>query len=294
VIEVVRPGPLTTVQDRGRPGFAHLGVGQSGAADRHAFDLANRLVGNPPDAAALEVTFGGLVVTTHVAVLIALTGASCATTGFDVTQRQAVAVPAGTTLALAPPTTGLRTYVAVRGGVDAPRTLGSRSTDVLGHLGPRPLLAGDLLAVGPDPGTPVPTDFAPPPPVPAGPVTLWPGPRQHWFSTEAIRLLVDTPYTVAPASNRIGVRLSGAALECAVAGDLPSEGIVEGALQVPPDGQPLVFLADHPTTGGYPVLAVVDPLDIGRLAQARPGDSVRFRWSTHKLANVVTHPAATR
>ena len=287
MIEIVAPGPLCTVQDRGRPGLAHLGVGRSGAVDRPAYELANRLVGNPGGEAALELTFGGARVRFDTACLVAVTGAACATTGHDLGDQQPVAVPAGTTIAFAVPDQGVRTYLAVRGGIDARPVLGSRSTDVLGGLGPSPLRRGDRLSIGPDPATSFPVELAPRVPRTAEPIRLWPGPRVTWFDADVLDRLVDAGavgevdggYVVGPTSNRIGVRLHGAPLARSSERELPSEGVVEGAIQVPPDGQPLVFLADHPTTGGYPVIAVVDPSDLPRIAQARPGDTLRFRWS---------------
>jgi len=282
MIEIVAPGPLCTVQDGGRVGWAHLGVGRSGAADRAAFDLANRLVGNRAEAAALECTLGGLRLRIHAAALIAVTGAECDVIvehGPPIGFRQPTAVPAGADVVLRTPARGLRTYVAVRGGIDVVAVMGSRSTDLLNGLGPAPLRERDVLAVGPDPGTPIPTEFAPPNAGHEWPISIWPGPRKDWFSEAAHLTLVRSPYVVLPTSNRIGVRLSGVELERTVNRELPSEGIVEGAIQVPNDGQPLVFLADHPTTGGYPVIAVVDPTEIGRVAQARPGDTLRFRWT---------------
>jgi len=281
MIEVVDPGALCTVQDRGRPGWAHLGVGHSGALDRAAAALANRLVGNHDDAAVLESTFGGTRLRFRSAVFIAVTGAECAITvdgASGMGMRQPVALPPDSEIALGPPMAGVRTYIAVRGGIAVEPVMGSRSTDLLSHVGPEPLVSGSTLSIGADPGTPVPTAFAPPSAVTNWPLTIWPGPRTDWFSDNAQRTLVQSPYVVLPSSNRIGVRLSGVALERLDDRELPSEGIVDGAIQVPNDGQPLVFLADHPTTGGYPVIAVVDPGDLDRLAQVRPGDTVRFRW----------------
>lgn len=281
MIEVVEPGPLCTVQDAGRGGWAHLGVGRSGAADRTSFALANRLVGNPVDAAVLECTFGGVQLRFRTAVLLALTGAEgdvVVDNGPPLGFRQPTALPAGARVVLGPPSRGLRTYIAVRGGIDVPAVMGSRSTDLLNGLGPSPIAAGDVLAIGGDPLTQIPTEFAPPPAGHEWPIAIWPGPRADWFAPGAWIALAQSPYVVLPASNRIGVRLSGVALERAITEELPSEGIVEGAIQVPNDGQPLVFLADHPTTGGYPVIAVVDPAEVGRIAQARPGDTIRFRW----------------
>ncbi|MCU1398961.1 MAG: kipA [Acidimicrobiales bacterium] len=280
VLEIVAPGPLCTVQDLGRPGWAHLGVGASGAADQRAHRLANRLVGNPAECATLECTFGGLRVRFLTAAYIALAGAECplSADGARVGHQQPAAVAAGTVLAIGAPRTGLRTYLAVRGGVEGPVVMGSRSTDLLSGLGPPPLVAGDRLAAGGYPGTELPTAMAPPVPPDESPITIWPGPRHHWFSPAGHDALVAAPYEVLGTSNRIGTRLSGAGLERTVLDELPSEGIVNGAVQVPTDGQPLILLADHGVTGGYPVIAVVDPGDLGRVAQARPGEQLRFRW----------------
>jgi biotin-dependent carboxylase-like uncharacterized protein len=169
----------------------------------------------------------------------------------------------------------VRSYLAVAGGIAVPAVLGSRSTDTLAGLGPPPLRDGDRLPVGPVTGAPPPVDFTPGHPPPTGlRLELRLGPRDDWFTPTAIDRLLRTAYTVSPVSDRIGARLTGAALPRAVAGELPSEPIVLGAVQVPADGQPLIFLADHPTTGGYPVIGVV--ADVTPLAQARPGTTVRF------------------
>jgi biotin-dependent carboxylase-like uncharacterized protein len=281
MIEVVAPGSLCTIQDEGRHGWAHLGVGHSGAADRHAYALANRLVGNPSGAAMLECTFGGLSLRTDAACVITITGALCpidVVGGPACGHQQPVALPAGTTITLGSPLEGVRTYVAIRGGIDVAPIMGSRSTDTLSGLGPAPLNAGDVLAVGPDPGTAVPTEAAPPAPLSRDPLRLWPGPRRDWFASAALTALTSSPYVVQPSSNRIGVRLAGRPLERTTTAELPSEGMVEGAVQVPADGQPLIFLADHGTIGGYPVIAVVDPSDLPRVAQARPGHALTFHW----------------
>jgi biotin-dependent carboxylase-like uncharacterized protein len=282
VIEVVRAGPLTTVQDLGRHGWAHLGVPRSGALDAPALRLANRLVGNPEGAAGLEVTATGCVLRLEVAATVAVAGAPAPITvdGRPRAIGTPLAVRAGESLALGPALVGLRTYVAVSGGIAVPPVLGSRSTDTLSGLGPAPLRDGDSLPLGADSGRlPVPStvDFVPfssPPDAVVLRIRL--GPRDDWFTEEAVELLCGTPYTLTPFENRVGARLAGAALPRAKAGELPSEGIVLGAVQVPSDGLPLVFLADHPTTGGYPVVGVVDAADLPLLAQARPGTTVRF------------------
>jgi biotin-dependent carboxylase-like uncharacterized protein len=169
---------------------------------------------------------------------------------------------------------GVRSYLAIGGGIEVEPVLGSRSTDTLSGLGPPPLRDGDTLPLGPaaEPST---VDFVPwrPPPATLA-LRIALGPRADWFTDAAVAALLGTAYTVSPVSNRVGARLSGAALPRAVAAELPSEGVVLGAVQVPASGQPLIFLADHPTTGGYPVIAVVD--DVTPLAQAVPGTTVTF------------------
>jgi biotin-dependent carboxylase-like uncharacterized protein len=282
MIEVLAPGPLTTVQDLGRPGFASLGVGRSGAADRGALRLANRLVGNPEDAAGLEVTLGGLDVRFAAATTIALTGAPCPV---EVGGRQGfvngpIRVRPGDRLVLGAPARGLRTYLAVRGGIDVPPVLGSRSTDVLAGLGPERVAAGARLPIGRPAGPPPAVDLAPVAALPAEfRLRTLPGPRADWFTPAARAEFGTVTYTVSTQSNRIGLRFDGPPLgRAAGEAELPSEGMVRGAVQVPPDGRPVLFLADHPVTGGYPVIGVVDPADLDLAAQARPGDPVSFHW----------------
>jgi biotin-dependent carboxylase-like uncharacterized protein len=278
-MHVTAPGPLTTVQDLGRPGYGHLGVPPSGALDPDALRLANRLVGNPETAAGLEVTFGGLAVVLDAPRYLAITGAPAPVT-VDRHPAPLYApfhVPAGARVALAGPTAGVRTYLAIGGGITVPPVLGSRATDLLSGLGPAVLAAGDALPIGPPVGSPSAVDTAPVWPPGDGTLRLYPGPRDDWFTDAALELLTSRPYRVSVQSNRIGVRLAGPALTRRHAEELPSEGLVTGAVQVPADGQPVVFLADHPTTGGYPVIGVVDPRDLAIAAQARPGAQLAFR-----------------
>jgi biotin-dependent carboxylase-like uncharacterized protein len=269
-------GVSALVQDRGRPGWAHLGVPRSGALDAPAAALANRLVGNDPGAACLEVLLGGLTLTSDEAVWVAVTGAPCPVEvdGQAAVFAAAVRLRAGGRLHLGTPYAGLRSYVAVSGGIDVAPVLGSRSTDTLGGVGPPPLAPGDLLGVGRPIGPPAHAD-TPRPPTP-GPLRLTAGPRAHRLAGDALDLLAGTSYTVSPDSDRVGLRLLGDPLPLARTDELASEGMVLGAVQVPPDGRPVVFLADHPTTGGYPVVAVVHEADLWQCAQLRPGESVRF------------------
>lgn len=279
MIEVIRPGPFTTVQDLGRPGLGHLGVGRSGAADRPSLRLANRLVGNSEDAAGLETTFGGLVVRFACATTVALTGAPgpVRVGGRTRDANAPVPVAAGEVLELGMPRAGVRTYLAVRGGLAVPPVLGARARDVLAHLGPEPLREGDRLPAGVPSGDAPGVDIAPVRALPEAPVLrVVPGPRADWFTPAALEVLRTSGFEVTAASDRVGVRLAGPALERSRGGELPSEGLVEGSVQVPSDGQPVVFLADHPVTGGYPVIAVVHPEDLPVVAQLRPGQAVRF------------------
>lgn len=278
-LSVVRAGALTTVQDRGRPGYAHLGVPRSGALDAPAAALANRLVGNPVEAAVLETTLDGCALRPRSAVTVAVVGAPCPVSvdGRPAPWGAPVRVPAGALLDVGAARAGVRAYVAVRGGVAVPPVLGSRSTDLLSGLGPLPLTEGAVLPLGLPGDTPARVDAAPRPGPPAELVLrVTPGPRDDWFTGAALRTLATAGYRVSSASNRIGLRTEGPSLERAVSGELPSEGLVLGAVQVPPDGRPVVFLADHPTTGGYPVIAVVRSADLPAAAQAVPGTPVRF------------------
>jgi biotin-dependent carboxylase-like uncharacterized protein len=279
VVEAV--GPLATIQDLGRPGHGALGVTTSGAADRPAYRLGNRLVGNPEDAASIEVLLGGLVVRAAEPVTIAVTGAPAP---LRIDDRAAplctpLTLRTGQTLSIGMPVTGLRSYVAVRGGIEAERLFGSASTDPTSGVGPPPLEVGRALEVAGTPlGPPGATDVAAPSTPHPDHLVLRAvvGPRHDWFAPEALQSLADSTWTVTSDSDRVGIRLKGPGLERARAGELPSEGVVRGGIQVPASGQPLIFFADHPTTGGYPVIAVVFDEDTDELAQTRPGDRIRF------------------
>ncbi|GLF96461.1 5-oxoprolinase subunit C family protein [Streptomyces yaizuensis] len=279
-IAVVRAGALTTVQDRGRPGHAHLGVPRSGALDPPAAALVNRLVGNPPEAAVLETTLTGCALRPRRAVTVAVGGAPCPVSvdGRPAPWGAPVAVPAGALLEAGRVVAGVRSYLAFSGGIAVDPVLGSRATDLLSGLGPPPLADGMVLPLGPPAGPPARVDGALPWLAPPRELVLRVrlGPRADWFTGEAPRTLARGRYRVSAASNRIGLRTEGPALERARGGELPSEGLVLGAVQVPPDGRPVVFLADHPTTGGYPVIAVVDGRDLPAMAQAPPGTPLRF------------------
>lgn len=282
MIVIERTGPLALLQDLGRGGQAHLGVSPSGAADRTAHTLANRLVGNPEDAATIETVLGGLAVTATALVWVAVTGAPTQlrirTPDGRVlltASHTCIVLRAGDQLAIEPPERGLRNYLGARGGFAVEPVLGSRSYDVLSGLGPAPLRPGDQLRTRrprrclPD------TALAPPGPLRTA-LALLPGPRRDWFTTAAWSTLLREPWTVTGELDRVAVRLAGPSLVRQVEGELPSEGLVRGAVQVPASGQPLVFLADHPVTGGYPVIGVLTERATDHAAQLRPGDRVRF------------------
>lgn len=290
VLTVVRAGALSTVQDAGRPGLAHLGVPRAGPLDRPAARLANRLVGNHEDAALLETTIDGCALMAGTAMTLAVTGAVAAVTagGRAKAWGVAVGVAAGEVLDVGTATRGVRCYLAVAGGLAVPEVLGSRSTDTLSGLGPGRLVPGDRLPVG-RPVSPTPAVEFTVPGITPGPLRLRLrlGPRADWFGPESYRALRDGPWTLSPVGDRVGVRLSGPPVPRRRSGELESEGMVLGAVQVPPNGGPVVLLADHPTTGGYPVVGVVDPRDLGPLAQLRPGAAVRF---TADLASAAEWP----
>ncbi|MGW3245660.1 5-oxoprolinase subunit C family protein [Streptomyces sp. NPDC001070] len=278
-LEVVRAGALTTVQDLGRYGHAALGVARSGALDQPAHRLANRMVGNPVAAATLETTLTGVTVRVTRPAVAAVTGAPAPVLldGRPAPWGTPVRLAAGAVLEVGPATRGVRSYLAIGGGVAVPPVLGSRSTDLLSGLGPAPLKDGDVLPLGPRPALPVHADLAPhagPPGELVLPLRL--GPRDDWFTAAAVRTLAAGRFSVSDRSNRIALRMRGPALERSVHRELPSEGMVVGAVQVPPDGRPVVFLADSPTTGGYPVIGVVPERGLAAAAQAVPGLPVRF------------------
>ncbi len=282
-VVVEQPGALTLVEDLGRPGFAHLGVPRSGAVDRGAAKLANRLVGNPDGHAVLEVLVGGFRARFEDGeTWFAVTGAWGRATldGRPLAPYTAARAGAGSVLELGAAERGIRYVLAVRGGIDETPSLGSRSRDTLAGLGPEPVAPGRALAIGAEPVASVPLidqEAAFPPP--GGPVTLalMPGPRADWFTDASRHALFDTPWRVTERADRVGVRLDGAPLARRVEGELASEATVPGSIQVAGGGQPTILLADGPVTGGYPVIAIVTPASLDVVAQARPGQEVRFR-----------------
>ncbi|BDD82584.1 allophanate hydrolase [Tsukamurella pulmonis] len=279
------PGMQSLIEDLGRPGRAGIGVTRSGAADRGALRLANRLVGNPDGAAGIENAGGGIELVAAGEQVLAVTGADVPLVVESpdghwrtVERGRPFGLDDGDLLEVGPASAGLRVVIAVRGGIDAPAVLGSRSTDTLAHLGPPPIAAGDVLAVGRAPraavGAPVPVPTVPAPGVPAV-LAVVPGPDADLFPDAAWQHLLDAAWEVTPNSDRVGVRLTGPPLARAD-GEVQSQALIPGAIQVPHSGEPVVFLVDHPTTGGYPVLAVVAERHLDRLAQLPLGAPVRF------------------
>lgn len=278
-LTVVSAGLQTLVQDAGRPGFATSGVGTAGAFDRSALRQANALVGNPATTAVLEVVGGDLRLRATREHVVAVTGAvgPIHVAGVPAEHGRAFVVEPGQEVLLSPFAVGLRAYLAVAGGVTAEPILGSRSTDTLSGLGPASIRAGDKVAVGVG-GRP-----AEQPDVQAlitsgattADVVL--GPRDDWFTATAVARFLATGWTVSSTSNRIGIRLEGPTLERSVEAELPSEPCIFGSVQVTSAGLPVVLGPDHPITGGYPVIAVVVDRHLDRLAQLRPGETLRFR-----------------
>lgn len=280
VVQDAAPG--ASVQDLGRPGWATVGVPRGGAADRGSLRLANRLLGNPESAAALEVTAGGCLARAEGTLWCAVTGADgpVLVEGREVGSAAAFPLPDGARVEIGRPRRGLRSYLAVRGGFDVPRVLGSASEDVLSAIVPTPVGAGVRLPVG-SPAGPLPdTTFVPVAALPELPrLRLHPGPRRDWVAASSLTMLTSVVYTVSAHSNRVGVRLTGPALTRAITSELPSEGLLPGSVQVPPSGEPIIFLADVPTTGGYPVVAVVTETDLDVIGQLVPGQGVRLTWA---------------
>ena len=289
-LQVMHPGLQPLIQDAGRPGLGRIGVGPSGAADRASHAQANRLAGNAPDAATIEVLAGGLELEAAGDHVLALAGAQVPVfiDGQLLEQHGGYCAPFplqhGQRLQLGAPVSGLRSYLAVRGGLSVEPVLGSRSTDTLAQLGPAPLAAGQRLPVGGETigavGWAEPSTL----PVPAADgcyeLAMRPGPREDWFSAGQLEQLTGMIWVVSPASSRVGLRLQpaegGSPLRRDRAGELPSEPMATGAVQVPPNGEPVLFLADRPVTGGYPVLGVLGRAGINAAAQLPPGARVRL------------------
>ncbi len=291
-VEVLRAGMLTTLQDPGRHGCAMLGVGAAGAMDDVALRLANALVGNEPDATALEITLIGPRLRFTAAATIALTGATfpAHVDTTEVPMWRAVRLDAGRVLELGAARHGARAYLAIAGGFAAADVLGSTSTDVnarLGGIDGRPLHDGDSLTLhrarrpaGARSKRAHPTWSLDPRPWldtdPATPVRLIRGAHFDALDAASRAALFEREFRIAPESNRVGFRLDGPRLALKAPLELVSEPLAAGTLQLPPDGQPIALMAEHPTIGGYPRIGHVAAVDLGLFAQRKPGDAVRF------------------
>lgn len=298
-IEVIKPGLLTTLQDSGRPGYAHLGVGRSGAFDVPALRIANMLCGNPVDGCGLEITLLGPTLRFRAEAWIAVTGAPLPVRidGAEAPMWAPLRVPAGATVTLRAMHSGCRSLLAVRGGIAVEPVLGSRSTDVNAGLGPfdgRPLRGGDVLTVAtagnhaPAAARVTPSWRLDPRPWfggdPACTLRLLPGKQLDRLTEISRKQLFSQPFTVQADSNRVGLRLSGPKLKFEMPIEMISEGCVPGLLQLPPSGQPIAFGPECPVSGGYPRLGQIAAVDLPRLAQCRPGDAVRFAPCTFDAA----------
>jgi biotin-dependent carboxylase-like uncharacterized protein len=287
-LEILRTGPLALIEDLGRTGLAHLGVTRSGAADRRSHTLANRLLANPDDRATVEVTLGGFSVRVRGGDIdVAVTGADTdpAVNGIPFGTNSIQHVKDGQVISLGAPYSGMRSYLAVRGGIDVEPVLGSRSYDVMSSIGPRPLQAGDVLPIGEHADEYPEIDQAPVAAIEDHLLDLrvMPGPRDDWFVNPDA--LVHNVWVATDRSDRVGMRLTGTPLRYRDPDrQLPSEGATRGAIQVPPNGLPVILGPDHPVTGGYPVAGVIIDADIDKAAQIRPGQTVRLHWARPRSA----------
>jgi len=280
-ITVMGSGTQTLIQDLGRPGFAAVGVSRSGAFDRASLQRGNRNLGNRPEAVGLEMLAGGLQLRADADHLICVTGAvgPLAVDGNPVHHEWPAILHSGQILSLGNVVLGMRSYVTVHGGFNVTPVLGSRATDTLSGIGPAPLATADRLAVGSAEGEPV--GGEPESRLGTGDLELGVtvGPHTDWFTPSALGALFQSRWMVNTESNRIGIRLDGPLLERSRMDELPSAPCLRGSLQVAANGQPIAFGPDHPVTGGYPVIAVINDADTDLLGQARPGQGIRFHRS---------------
>lgn len=303
LLRVIQPGMFTTVQDLGRAGLASMGIARGGAADTLSLRIANMLVGNPPDAAALEMTLTGGVFEFDAPATIAVTGGTTIASieagpvSRPLSMWTAMRIAPGERLCTGPITHGARVYLSVSGGIGVATVLGSASTCLgasFGGFHGRPLRAGDWVPLG-NPSHSGPGSQA------VSPATL--SHVREWLDRRTLRATEcthatavqpelarhfwESPFTVSSRSNRVGVRLDGPAITLAAAGTMASEGMMHGAVQVPPNGQPIILGVDHPTTGGYPLVACIAAADLPVLGQLRPGDQVRFQRISYEVARTL-------
>jgi biotin-dependent carboxylase-like uncharacterized protein len=285
VIRVLDPGPQTTIQDLGRPGHLREGIPPAGPVDVRAFVMANRLVGNPDNAAGFECTLMGPRFTVDQVCAIAVTGGEATVTVNDASAPQwaTLVLKPGDTVRVGAARTGVRLYVALSGGVDVPAVLGSRATYLRGRLGGlegRALRRGDALRLAPHTGPRRPRRLGPAeiPALEAEPeIRVVLGPQADRFTKDGLQAFLSSAYVMLPQSDRMGARLSGARVSHEQGHDIISDGIALGSVQVPGDGQPIVMLVDRQSTGGYTKVATVGSFDIGRIGQVKPGQRLRFR-----------------
>lgn len=286
---VTRGGMLTTVQDLGRWGHQHLGIPVAGPMDWYSHRLANRLVGNSEDAAALEITLVGPELRPSADVACAIAGASFEVTcdGAPVIVNASFVARRGVTMKFRSRVRGARAALAVKGGFSVTPVLGSRATSLISRMGPfggRALAAGDVLAIGSDDGAG--SSGGRPLPLPEGGARLRviPGPHQSRFTEDAVRVLTAARFTVTPDSNRMGYRLDGAVLARTDQVEMLSDATPIGSIQVPPSGLPILLMADRQTTGGYPKIATVITADVPLAGQLAPGDWIEFVPCTRETA----------
>ncbi len=287
--EVVRPGALTTVQDLGRWGWQSSGVQVAGPMDAYSHRLANRLAGNAEAAAALEVTLTGPVLRAHGAMTCAIAGAAFVVEveGREVEPSTGFELPDGATLRLGVRRAGARTTLAVRGGFDVPATFGSRATCVVGRMGPfggRAVKAGDALTVADRPRVTLPAGRPLVLPQGGARVRVMMGPDEWRFDGAAVRRLLEARFVVSPQSDRMGYRLDGEPLPAPRRADMLSSPTPMGTIQVTPSGQPILLMADRPTTGGYPRIATVITADLPFAGQLAPGEWIEFAACTRAEA----------
>jgi len=285
MIEVIKPGLFTTIQDQGRRGYQADGVGISGAMDSLALAAGNLLVGTPEGAAGLEMTILGPTLRFTRETLFAVTGADLAPRLNGCPLATAHLAPPGSILSFGGRRSGVRAYLAVAGGIDVSVVMGSRSTYLLGRFGGlegRPLKAQDRLPLGSPAqasksleGSVFPANLRPPyRKNPRLRAVL--GPFQDFFSAEGLAAFLSEEYLITPNSDRMGYRLQGKAITRQKTGELITCGVANGTIQIPPNGQPIILLADRQTIGGYPVIATVIHADLPLVAQGAPGDPLRF------------------
>jgi biotin-dependent carboxylase-like uncharacterized protein len=271
-----------TLQDQGRIGYANIAVPTSGAFDQSAHQLANRLVGNFPNACAIESLRGSFKFSTDTDLVIAVTGAAASVqvNGREHEMSRAIYVSADSTVAIRPGNQGLRTYLAIRGSISGISVMGSLSFDELSQIGTPPIKAGDQFVIANNVAGPISGDYLPGFTVGGqSSIELEAMPAPRWSGFSNGQTLFEAEYQVTDSINRVGMRLSGPELVWDSKTRLASEGVIVGAIQIPVDGMPLIFGPDHPTTGGYPVIAVVSRSSLNVLAQTSPGTKVRFRRS---------------